>query len=422
MNTRIAGKKVLTIILAGGKGSRLAPLTDEVAKPAVPFLGTYRLIDFALSNVVHSGLQDVWIIEQYLPHSLNTHLAGGRPWDLDRTRGGLEVMPPFSGPQDGDGGFAEGNAHALSLHTGLIRDSGAEVVLVLSADHIYKLDYAPVIEQHLQTGASVTMVTTDIADEGEATRFSNVKANGQGKVTEFAYKPEQPLGRTVACEVFVYDAELLLSTLCDLEQQGQLGDYGEHLLPRLVERGDAYTYPLQGYWLDVGTLSAYHQAHRDFLDGIGLELDDPKWPFITSSLTRPPTRIRPEGTINGSFVCGGADIAGTVTRSLIGPGAVVEKGAEVRDSTVQAGAVIRAGAQVSRAIVDSAAEVGAGASVGGQSPNARLCVVGAGATVEAGATLGPNLQVPPGTHLRAGAEQQVAKELSGESQGGHAQS
>ncbi|GHG04523.1 glucose-1-phosphate adenylyltransferase [Deinococcus piscis] len=414
MNTRIAGKKVLTIILAGGKGSRLAPLTDQVAKPAVPFLGTYRLIDFSLSNVVHSGLQDVWIIEQYLPHSLNTHLAGGRPWDLDRTRGGLEVMPPFSGPQDGDGGFAEGNAHALALHTELIRDSGAEVVLVLSADHIYKLDYAPVIEQHLKTGASVTMVTTEIRDESEATRFSNVRADGQGKVTEFAYKPEEPLGRTVACEVFVYGTELLLSTLSQLEQEGQLGDYGEHLLPRLVERGDAYTYPLEGYWLDVGTLSAYHQAHRDFLDGIGLALDDPKWPFITSSITRPPTRIRPEGTINESFVCGGAEIAGTVVRSLIGPGAVVEQGAEVRDSIVLAGAVIQAGAQVGRAIVDRDAIIGAKAVVGGRSANARLCVVGAAARVEAEATLRPNLQVPPGAHLRAGNEEKVAEELSGE--------
>lgn len=404
MNTRIAGKSVLTIVLAGGKGSRLAPLTDQLAKPAVPFLGTYRLIDFTLSNIVHSGLQDVWIIEQYLPHSLNIHLAGGRPWDLDRTRGGLEVMPPFSGPADGDGGFAEGNAHALALHTELIQESGADIVLVLSADHIYKLDYAPVIEQHLQTGSSVTMVTTKLQDRSEATRFSNVKADKAGKVTDFAYKPDEPLSDTVACEVFVYDAKLLLSTLTELEKEGNLGDYGEHLLPRLVERGDAYTYSLKGYWLDVGTLNAYHQAHRDFLDGIGLELDDPKWPFITSSITRPPTRIRPEGVVNESFVCGGAEIAGTVTRSLIGPGAVVEKGAEVRDTIVQMGAIIRAGAQVSRAIIDRDAVIGEKAVVGGQSANARLCVVGVGAQVEAGARLAPGLQLPPQQVLKAGEE------------------
>ncbi|WP_315941218.1 sugar phosphate nucleotidyltransferase [Deinococcus sp. Marseille-Q6407] len=289
------------------------------------------------------------------------------------------------------------------------------MVLVLSADHIYKLDYAPVIEQHLKTGASVTLVTTEIQDESEATRFSNVRADRQGKVTEFAYKPEQPLGRTVACEVFVYDAQLLLSTLEQLEQEGHLGDYGEYLLPRLVDRGDAYTYPLGGYWLDVGTLSAYHQAHRDFLDGSGLELDDPSWPFITSAITQPPARIQPQGEVAGSFICGGAEIAGTVVRSLIGPGAVVERGAEVRDSVVQGGARIRAGAQVSRTVVDRDAEIGEKAVVGGQAANARLSVVGAGARVAGGAHLGPGLQVPPQKHLRAGAEDQTAEELSGES-------
>ena len=219
-----------------------------------------------------------------------------------------------------------------------------------------------------------------------------------------SYKPDEPLSDTVACEVFVYDAKLLLSTLTKLEKEGQLGDYGEHLLPRLVERGDAYTYPLKGYWLDVGTLDAYHQAHRDFLDGIGLELDDPKWPFITSSITRPPTRIRPDGVINESFVCGGAEIAGNVTRSLIGPGAVIEKGAEVRDTIVQMGAVVRAGAQVSRAIIDRDAVVGEKAVVGGQSANARLSVVGVGARVEAGARLAPGLQLPPEQVLGAGEE------------------
>ncbi|UFA50015.1 glucose-1-phosphate adenylyltransferase family protein [Deinococcus radiophilus] len=411
MNTRIAGKTVLTIILAGGKGSRLAPMTDQVAKPAVPFMGTYRLIDFSLSNIVHSGLQDVWIIEQYLPHSLNEHLAGGRPWDLDRTRGGLKVMPPFSGPADEDGGFSEGNAHALALHTDLIRESGADIVLVLSADHIYKLDYAPVIQQHLDKEASVTVVTTDISDKSEATRFSNVCSGKDGKITEFAYKPDEPLGRTVACEVFVYDAVLLTETLDDLQAEGNMGDYGEHLLPRLVERGDAYTYPLEGYWLDVGTLSAYHQAHRDFLEGGGLELDCEEWPFITSSITRPPTRIRPEATINDSFVCGGADIAGTVIRSLIGPGAVVEKGAEVRDTIVQAGGVIRAGAKVSRAIVDREGVVGDGATVGSLAPNARLCVVGAQARVDGGAELRPGQQVAPGARLRQG---QTGQDLEGE--------
>ncbi|WP_415543233.1 glucose-1-phosphate adenylyltransferase family protein, partial [Deinococcus deserti] len=289
MATRIAGQKVLAIVLAGGRGSRLSPLTDERAKPAVPFLGTYRLIDFTLSNLVNSGVQDVWVIEQYLPHGLNDHLSGGRPWDLDRTRGGLVVLPPFSSPENEDGEFSHGNAHALAQHAPLIRQFAPDVLLVLSADHVYRLDYGEVIEAHVKAGASVTMVTTDLKTEQEATRFGNVQAGADGRVRKFAYKPEQPLGRTVTAEVFAYNPAVLLDTLTVLQKGGQaLGDYGEELLPALVGRGDAHTFPLSGYWMDVGTIEAYHGAHRDFLDGRGFDLDSPEWPVITASITRPP--------------------------------------------------------------------------------------------------------------------------------------
>jgi len=318
MKTRIAGKTILAdgpppttaIVLAGGRGSRLSPLTDERAKPAVPFLGTYRLIDFTLSNLVHSGINDVWVIEQYLPHGLNDHLSGGRPWDLDRTRGGLVVMPPFASAENEEGEFAQGNAHALAQHAHLIREFGADLVLVLSADHVYRLDYSDVIRQHVERGASVTMVTTELADEQQATRFGNVRAAKNGKVSEFAYKPDEPLGKTVTAEVFVYDAHIMLSTLEALSKEGELGDYGEELLPALVARGDAHAFPMHGYWMDVGTLDAYLQTHRDFLDGKGFALDDPQWPFITSSISRPPTRIEKTARLDEALVCGGAVIAG----------------------------------------------------------------------------------------------------------------
>jgi glucose-1-phosphate adenylyltransferase len=405
---RIAGQKVLAIVLAGGKGSRLAPLTTERAKPAVPFLGTYKLIDFTLSNLVNSGVQDVWVIEQYLPHGLNDHLSGGRPWDLDRTRGGLVVLPPFSSPAKEDGEFAQGNAHALAQHAGLIREFGPDVVLVLSADHIYKLDYGDVIRAHVERGASVTLVTTQV-EESEAPRFGNVKAGRAGKVTAFAYKPDTPLGTTVTAEIFVYDAGTLLKTLAELERQGNLGDYGEELLPALVARGDAHAYPLQGYWKDVGTLDAYLRAHRDFLDGLGFALDTGDWPFITSSVSRPPTRVEGTARLDHSFVCGGAVIAGEVVRSVIGPNAVVEKGAVVRDSIVQPGATVKAGARVSRAIVDQGATVEEGAKVGGQSANSTPSVIGARATVEAGARVGPGLHVQPRQTVRAGEEDKTAR-------------
>ncbi|MCP2014100.1 glucose-1-phosphate adenylyltransferase [Deinococcus sp. HSC-46F16] len=409
MNTRIAGKKVLAIVLAGGKGSRLAPLTTERAKPAVPFLGTYRLIDFSLSNLVHSGVQDVWVVEQYLPHGLNDHLSGGRPWDLDRTRGGLVVMPPFSSPENEDGEFAQGNAHALAQHVPLMREFAPDVVLVMSADHIYKLDYSDVIREHVRREASVTMVTTDLGDEAQATRFGNVRADAEGKVTEFAYKPDEPLGKTVTAEVFVYDAAILMDTLEELERQGEVGDYGEELLPALVARGDAYAFPLEGYWMDVGTLDAYMQTHQDFLDGQGFPLDTPDWPFITSSIARPPTRIHGSARMDHTYVCGGAVIAGEVLGSVIGPNAVVEEGASVRDSIVQPGAVVKAGARVNRAIVDQGAVVEADAVIGGEEADAPLSVIGAHSVVESGAKVGPGLIVEPRQTVRAGHEDEVAQ-------------
>lgn len=402
----IAGQKVLAIVLAGGRGSRLSPLTDERAKPAVPFLGTYRLIDFTLSNLVNSGLSDVWVIEQYLPHGLNDHLSGGRPWDLDRTRGGLVVMPPFSGP-DKEDEFSQGNAHALAQHAHLIREFNPDVVLVLSADHVYKLNYTEVIRAHVEKEASVTMVTTELSGEREATRFGNVLSDAKGRVTKFAYKPDEPLGQTVTAEVFVYDAKLLLKLLTELEKQGELGDYGEELLPAFVKRGDAYAYPLGSYWMDVGTLGAYMQAHRDFLDGHAFELHDEHWPFITASLTRPPTLIEKTARLDRSFVCGGAVIAGEVIRSVVAPNAVIEKGATVRDSIVQPGATVKSGAQVSRAIIDQHATVGKDAQVGGRSANSNPTVIGAHATVQSGVTVQAGHYVAPRTKVTAEQRQRI---------------
>lgn len=380
---------MLVVILAGGQGSRLAPLTDEVAKPAVPFLGQFRLIDFVLSNVVNSGLSDVWVIQQYLAHTLSDHLSGGQPWDLQRRRGGLRIMPPFSGPSEEEGGFAEGNAHALALHAPEIEASGADVVVVLSADHIYRLDFAAVIADHLASDAAVTMVTTELADKAEATRYSNLKVNKDGQVTHFAYKPEDPISSTVATEVFVYDAKALLRVLSELEAKGKLGDYGHHLLPQLVEEGKARAWPLNGYWRDVGTLDAYAASQADFLRDEALDLHDEHWPFFSAPFVALPARLGRSGAVSDSFVCAGASVSGTAIRSVVGPNAVIEAGAEVRDSIVQAGAVIKAGAKVSRAIVDAGATISENAVVGGQVANARLCVVGAGATVEAGAKLPP---------------------------------
>ncbi len=208
-------QKILALILAGGTGGRLGLLTDERAKPVVPFAGFYRLIDFALSNCLHSGISDVWIIEQYELHSLNEHLAGGRPWDLDRTYGGLKILPPFENDDksDDEGGFAHGNADAIVRHQKLITEFKPDILIVLSADHIYKMDFRDVIETHLEKNASLTIVTTRLPKAETASRFGVVEVNKDGRIGKFEYKPEKPKSDIITTEVFVYDAKILLETL-----------------------------------------------------------------------------------------------------------------------------------------------------------------------------------------------------------------
>lgn len=372
--TRMFGQKVLALILAGGKGSRLGALTAHRAKPALTFGGTYRLIDFALSNCVHSGLSDVWVIEEYEVHSLNDHLGGGRPWDLDRTHGGLQVLPPYKGGAAGAGGFASGNADAIHLHANLIREYAPDVLLVLSADHIYKLDYGPVIERHLQTGAGVTMVTTTLPQGEDATRFGNVTTFKNGRVKRFDYKPEKPTSDQITTEVFVYDAPKLLATLDRIaaEKKGarqkdagkkedpdaaHLGDFGDELIPNLVKAGEAYAYALGGYWLDVGLPGAYWQAHQDLLSGASVPLDDPEWPVLSSSVPRMPARLDAGADVDASLIAYGCHVQGRVRRSVLAPGVRVEPGAVVEDAVILRDVTVRAGGVVRRAIVDEASEI-----------------------------------------------------------------
>lgn len=365
-------EKALVMILAGGKGSRLETLTEERAKPALPFAGTYRLIDFALSNCVHSGLSDVWVVEQYQLHSLNDHLANGRPWDLDRTYGGLQVLPPFTGKKGGgdEAEVSHGNADALCRHRHLIRDFAPDVLIVLSADHVYKLDFRDVLERHHETGATLTLVTTRVPLE-EAGRFGTVEVDeATGKVTAFAYKPEKPESDLVTTEVFVYRAEPLLRRLDELaESDKELGDFGDELLPGLVAEGNVYEHRLNGYWRDVGTIESYWQGHQDLLaPETALSLDEPDWPILTYGVQRRPARIQAGAEVEDSLVSPGCTIRGRVVRSVLAPGVTVAPGALVRDSVLLHDVRIGEGAVVGRSIVDERAEIAAGARVGETEP------------------------------------------------------
>ncbi|CAN5579110.1 glucose-1-phosphate adenylyltransferase family protein [soil metagenome] len=383
--------RVLCLVLAGGQGSRLGPLTTGRAKPSLPVGGHYRLIDVSLSNTAHSALADVWVVQQYEPHALNEHLAGGRPWDLDRTRGGFRALPPFEGHDRS--GFATGNADALARNWPVIAAFDPDVLLVSSADHLFRIDYRTVLEAHLGAGADATLVSTLLPRGTEASRYLVVDAAGD-TVDGLDYKPEDPSGRRVGTEVFAYRPDALARHLADLQREGgDLGDYGERLLPRFLDAGAITHVAHDGHWRDLGTPESFLDGQLELLGSRPpLRLDDPSWPILTSMPVRAPAVVHRTAELDEAWLSPGADVAGTVIHSIIGPGAKVERGAVVRHSVIMEDAVVRAGATVSRSVVAESATVGRSARLG--APNARRPVlVGTRRRIAAGAEL------PAGTHL-----------------------
>jgi glucose-1-phosphate adenylyltransferase len=379
--------RTLVIVLAGGAGGRLELLTRERAKPAVPYAGTHRLIDFPLSNCHNAGLSDVWIAQQFNPISLSDHLANGRPWDLDRTIGGLLTLQPRLGHGD-RGGFQRGTADALWRNAPLIREFAPEALVVLSADAVYAHDYGAVVDEHMETGAAVTMVTTEV-DPDEAGRYGVVQADG-GKVVEYAYKPDEPAGNLVANEVFVFRPQPLLETLEQLAGEAgedELDDLGDAVLPQLVADGGARESRFDGYWRDVGTVDAYWESHQDLLrDPPPIDLDDPGWPVLTpSAVLSGSAHVERGAEIEESLVAPAARVAGTVERSVVGRGAVVEAGAVVRESVLLPGAIVRSGARVVRAVLDDAVEIGPDAAVG--EDGGEIALVGLRAAVPSGTAI-----------------------------------
>jgi glucose-1-phosphate adenylyltransferase len=384
--------RTLVIVLAGGAGGRLELLTQRRAKPAVPFAGTHRLIDFPLSNCHNAGLADVWVAQQFNPISLSDHLANGRPWDLDRTSGGLLLLQPRLGHDEREG-FQQGTADSLWRNAPLIREFGPEALVVLSADAIYAQDYGALVEEHMESGAAVTMVTTEV-DPDDAGRYGVVQVR-DGAVREYEYKPDEPQGNLVANEVFVFEPGRLLDTLDALaDEDDELDDLGHELLPRLVDAGDAREHRFDGYWRDVGTVPAYWEAHQDLLaERPPIDLDDPDWPILThATARRGATRVLPGAQITDSLLASAATVAGTVERSVVGRGAVVEADATVRESILLPGAIVRAGATVDRAVLDDAVEVARGATVG--AAGGEIALVGLRATVDGDVPAGGRFPEP----------------------------
>lgn len=382
MTGQVHRARVLALIQAGGKGSRMDVLTRERPKPALPFAGSFRLIDFPLSNLRNSDIDDVWLSVQYLGRVLADVVAHGKPWDLDRLRGGFKLIIPEQGAGDlVEDGFVSGNAEDLLSNADEIAAENADALLVLSADHVYRLDYREVVAAHLDSGAECTVVTTEVGPE-EVGHHTTVTSDATGRVTEVANKPEHPSTSIVATEVFVYTPGPLLEVLGELHRDlsresgregaaPELGDFGDRLLPALVARGRVRAYPLEGYWRDLGRPEAYLAAHRELLE-TDTGLFSPGWPIITNAGPREASRITADGRVTDSLLADGCHIEGSVRHSVLGPGVRVSRGAQVRDSVIFDDVVIEEDARVDWAVVDSGVRIGPGAKIGAANPKQEM--------------------------------------------------
>ena len=399
---------VLTLILAGGAGSRLSILGEKRAKPAVPFAGKYRIIDFPLSNAVNSDLYRIAVLTQFRPHSLMQHIGIAEPWDLNRRPpNGLQIWQPYRGRSDQD--WYRGTADALYQNRGFIREEGSETLLILSGDHIYKQDYRDLLRFHQDKHADLTVAVMNVPKD-EVNRFGIMSVDASQKITRFAEKPKQSDSTLASMGIYVFNTRFLLDQLeKDATDKESSHDFGKNLIPKIVEMGRAYAYPFIGYWVDVGTIQAYWETSMALLDkNPGLDLYDSKWVIHTRSEERPPVKCLPPGQIVNSMVSNGCFIQGTVINSILSPGVQVEEGAVVRDSVIMNNSIIHAGTQVNRCILDKEIEIGANSQLGAGSddtPNKLepnnirngITIVGKRAHIPAGATIGRNCRIDPDT-------------------------
>ena len=390
-------KEVVAMLLAGGQGSRLYALTSHVAKPAVPFGGKYRIIDFPLSNCVNSGIDTVGVLTQYRPLELNSYLGNGQPWDLDRSDGGVHILPPYM--REGDQGtWYKGTANAIYQNIGFLDLYDPEYVVILSGDHIYKMDYADMVDLHKKTGAACTISVLEVTLE-EATRFGIMNVDAEDRIFEFEEKPAHPKSNLASMGIYVFTWSKLRQYLIDDEADpNSSNDFGKNIIPNMLAAGEKMmAYRFQGYWKDVGTINSLWDANMDMLaPRSSIDLYDPSWPIYARTPIKPPHVTGPNANISHSLVTGGCQVDGTVENSVLFHSVTVEQGADVQYSILMPGAVVKAGAKVSYAIVAENAVVESEAVVGSapdDSPEWGIAVVASGVTVGEKAVISPSAMI-----------------------------
>jgi glucose-1-phosphate adenylyltransferase len=397
--------RTLAMILAGGPSPALSILTAERAEPSIPFGGKYRIIDFSLSNLINSDIFNVAVLTQYMPRSLNDHIGNGKPWDLDRAMGGVRLLQPYVSGEGEPGAWQQGTTDAVRFNLDYIAEQHVDTVLVLAGDHIYKMDYRPLLRFHENTDADCTIAVRSVSPY-ETHRFGMVGADSNGRVTRFEEKPRRTVSRTASMGIYVFKRAALVNWLTGPGASDV--DFGRHVVPGMLKAGQTMSaYSYDGYWIDAGTVQAYWEANMALLaETPALDLYDPDWVIHTRSEQLAPVFTGPDALVDGSLLCDGCRVFGKVVRSIIGPGAVVEEGAEVSDSIIMNGTVIGPRARVERAIIDKRAVVGEGSMVGWSDDNTPnrampnhlntgLTLLGKRAQVPAGKKIGRNVVIRP---------------------------
>lgn len=388
-------KEWIAMLLAGGQGSRLHVLTKRLAKPAVPYGGKYRIIDFTLSNCVNSGIDTVGVLTQYQPLELNEYIGNGQPWDLDRNHGGVHVLSPYQKATGSD--WYKGTANAIYQNIHFIEGYDPDYIVILSGDHIYKMNYEHMLDFHKKKGADCTIAVISVPWE-EASRFGILDTDDDYKILEFAEKPEHPKSNLASMGVYIFTWKKLRQYLEINEQDTSASkDFGKDIIPAMLADGQKlYAYPFEGYWKDVGTIDSLWEANMDLLDPkVPLELHDPSWKIYARNPVMPPHYVGENADVQNAMIADGCNIFGTVDFSVIFAGVTIEEGAEVRDSIVMPGSVIKKGALVQYAIVGENCVVGENSVIGMRPEQVEnkddwgVAVIGPGAELPANSTVKP---------------------------------